>query len=53
MAMRRHRPTTVSLAVIAVTLCFVKAPANADELVALHPRSGVITVGFVVGAKSV
>jgi pimeloyl-ACP methyl ester carboxylesterase len=41
MAMRRHRPTTVSLAVIAVTLCFVKAPANADELVALHPRSGV------------
>jgi len=41
MATRQHRLTKASLVVIAVTLCFVKAPATADELVALNPRPGV------------
>src|SRR5437660_4743582 len=42
MATRQHRLTKVALAVIAVTLCFVKAPASADEVIALNPRSSVI-----------
>src|SRR5207245_9160689 len=37
MATRQHRLTKVALAVIAVTLCFVKAPASADEVIALNP----------------
>lgn len=41
MAMRRHRLTKVALAVIAATLRFVTAPASADEIIALNPRSGV------------
>jgi pimeloyl-ACP methyl ester carboxylesterase len=41
MAMRRHRLTKVALAAIAATLCFVRAPASADEIIALNPRSGV------------
>lgn len=41
MAKRQQRLTKVALAMIAATLCFVKAPASADELIALNPRSGV------------
>src|SRR5262245_9915473 len=33
--------TKFALASVAATLCFVDAPANADEIIALNPRSGV------------
>lgn len=41
MAKRQHRLTKVALAVIMATLCFVNAPASADEIIALSSRSGV------------
>jgi len=41
LAKRQLRLTKVALAVIAATLCFVKAPASADEIITLNPRSGV------------
>jgi len=42
MAKRQHRLTKVALAVVAATPCFVNAPASADEIITLNPRSGVI-----------
>ena len=41
MATRRHRFPKVALAVVAATVCFVNAPVNADEIIALNPRPGV------------
>ena len=42
MARRQHRLTKVALAVVAAAPCFVNAPASADEIISLNPRSGVI-----------
>ena len=42
MAKRQHRLTKVALAMVAAVPCFVNAPASADEIIALKPRSGVI-----------
>src|SRR5262245_21397650 len=33
--------TKVALTLVAATLCLVNAPASADEIIALSPRSGV------------
>jgi alpha/beta superfamily hydrolase len=41
MAMCGHWIMTVALTGVAVSLCFVNAPASADELITLTPRPGV------------
>src|SRR5262245_49613785 len=41
MAKSQQWLTKVPLALVAATLAFVNAPANADEIIALNPRSGI------------
>lgn len=41
MATRQRQLTKVALALVLATPCFVNAPASADEVITLSPRSGV------------